>query len=192
MELKWRLAFSIFIFGAIVAWINSALPFAAGDQPKVVQTKLFMSKDGVHPGETVALALKLAIAPGWHINAPEQVDIFLIPCSFEVSESSEYRLIDKYYPPAERGKFSFSENELAFYAGEIYLGVLLEISARAKPGKIKINSSFTYQACDDRSCLPPETILLEVEIDVVPFEKSTKEINSEIFAHMNFKKGKEI
>lgn len=180
--------FFILIIGLVMVLV---LPLYLGGQPKVVQVKLFLSKDGVHPGETLALALKVEIAPGWHINAPEQVDPFIVPCSFEVSESFTYRLIDRYYPPAERGKFSFSENELAFYAGEIYLGLLLEISAKAQPGKIKINSSFTYQACDDNSCLAPETVPLEAEIDIVPYEKKTKAINSEIFSHIKFKKGEE-
>lgn len=161
-------------------------------QVKVVQTKLFLSKDGVHPGETVGLALKVEIAPGWHINAPEQIDPFLIPCSFEISESSDYQAIDNYYPPAERAKFSFSENELAFYAGEVYLGALLKISDNVPLGKIKIRGSLTYQACDDTSCLAPETLPLEAEVEIVSSEQPTKKINSEIFAQIKFRldKGK--
>lgn len=180
----------IFIF--IGAKMTSTPTIDFDGQPEVVQAKLFLSRDGVHPGEIIALALKLEIAPGWHINAPEQIDPFIIPCSLEISESPDYQTIDNYYPPAERGKFPFSENELAFYAGEVYLGVLFKVSDNIRPGKIKIRGHLTYQACDDTSCLAPETLPLEAELEIVSPEQPTKEINSEIFAQIKFRldKGK--
>jgi thiol:disulfide interchange protein DsbD len=167
----------------LAGWISSA-------QPKVLQTKLFLSRQAVHAGENIALALKLEIAPNWHINAPGLTDEFLIPCSLEVSDTANYHVLEYYYPPPEKGKFPFSEQELTFFAGETILGALLEIPATVSPGKIKIQASFTYQACDDRSCLPPETRPLEAEIEVVPPDQPTEELNPEIFSQLKFSRTK--
>ncbi len=182
-KIGWLWLFFLFWWGITVSTFGSNLQ----SQPKVVQTALFFSRSAVHPGEIVGLAVKLDITPGWHINAPEQADEFLIPCSLEIPTSPDYQVIEYYYPPAERGKFSFSETELPFFVGEVYLGVLLQVPAAAKSGKIRIKGSLTYQACDDRSCLAPESLPLEAEIEVVPTDQKTTEINAEIFTHIQFK-----
>ncbi len=161
-------------------------PFSSS-QPMVLQTKVFLSQSAVHPGEKIGLALKLEIAPGWHINAPEQFDEFLIPCALEISEAPDYRVVEYYYPPPERGKFSFSEAELTYFVGEVYLGVLLEVPATVRPGKVKIKGSFTFQACDDRSCIAPETLPLEAEIEVVPPSQPVSRLHPEIFSQIKFK-----
>ena len=48
-------------------------------QPKVLSTTVFLSKNGVLPGEEIRVALQLDIEKGWHINAHKPLETSLIP-----------------------------------------------------------------------------------------------------------------
>jgi hypothetical protein len=87
--------------------------------------------------------VRLAIGEGWHINAnPASLD-FLIPT--EVSG----RVRSVAYPKPERLRFSFADQELEVYRGQAKIRGEVEEAATV--------IELTFQACDDRRCLPPVT-----------------------------------
>ena len=53
------------------------------------------------------------------------------------------------YPPGESFKFTFAPEEISVYSGSATLTGELAAGERSL--------SLTYQACDDRRCLPPVT-----------------------------------
>ncbi len=162
--------------------------FSSGqDEGKVLTVQTFLSQDGVHPGGTMDVAFLLDILPGWHINGPELADQFLIACTLLVEEEDHIEVLELYYPDPETRVYSFSETELQIYEGKVVLGARVKAGESIAQGKNILKASFLYQACDDVSCLAPETLEFEIPFQVVPASADVKKINPEIFAQIKFR-----
>ncbi len=99
--------------------------------------------DGWRPFE-----VRLAIEEGWHVNAnPASLD-YLAPTTVAGT------VRELVYPPGDRLRLSFEAQPLAVYSGSVTLRGELAGGA----GRVRL----TYQACNDRSCLPP----VERDLDV--------------------------
>ncbi|HVT18063.1 MAG TPA: DUF255 domain-containing protein [Thermoanaerobaculia bacterium] len=88
-------------------------------------------------------ALDFQIRDGWHLQAnPASLD-YLIPTRVE----GQVRGLE--YPRPELVKFAFSDQALAVYTRQVT--VHGDVASQAATVRL------TYQACDDRRCLPPVT-----------------------------------
>jgi len=174
---------------AAYLWINlqAALPAAPGQENQVVSAEAVLARTAVLPGESFKLALRLRINPGWHINAHDLTDEFLFASDFALEEDDRFKVKEYVYPEPTRGRYEYSENELSVYEGEALIGVLVEAAKGLGPGPYKLEGSFIYQACDNRSCLPPKTIPVEVKVELVSDTQLAKDINQEIFEKIKFK-----
>ncbi len=92
--------------------------------------------------------VRLEIAPGWHVNANPASSEFLIPTEV----AGQVRSVR--YPPGELVRLAFADDELAVYTGEVVL--------TAEAAAIATAVGLTYQACNDRRCLPPVSLELPV------------------------------
>jgi uncharacterized protein YyaL (SSP411 family) len=109
---------------------------------KLVRTTLQTKGPGSGDGWR-AFELALEIQEAWHINAnPASLD-YLIPTKI----GGQLRNLS--YPPGESFSFAFAPEELSVYSGSVTIG------GELAPGEQTL--SLTYQACDDRRCLPPVT-----------------------------------
>ena len=160
---------------------------SAWAEGEVLEVKTYLSQDGVHPGGKIDIAFLLDIIPGWHINGPELADPFLISCALLVDERDAVEVIEIYYPVPETRSYSFSEVELQVYEGKVVLGARVKIDEAVSQGKKVLKASFLYQACDDVSCMAPETLQFEIPVQVVPATKEIKKINLGIFEQIKFR-----
>jgi len=154
---------------------------------EVVTVETFISQDGVHPGGTIDAAFLLDILPGWHINGPELADQFLISCTLLIEEDDDIEVLELYYPDPETRGYSFSDVELQIYEGKVVLGARVTIGNSIPLGKNVLKASFLYQACDEMSCMAPETLEFEIPFQVVPASKEIKQINPEVFSKIKFR-----
>ncbi|NIM58769.1 MAG: hypothetical protein GTO16_07470 [Candidatus Aminicenantes bacterium] len=154
----------------------------------ILTAKTLISHDGIHPGESFKVAFLLSITPGWHINGPKLDDEFLIPSELIIDEGDKIKVLKLYYPKPGTGRFDYSEAELPVYEGEILLGALIKVSDDIAQKKHSLKANFLYQPCDDRTCMAPKTLKLEIPFTVVPLSKETKEINKELFSKIDFEK----
>jgi thiol:disulfide interchange protein DsbD len=181
---------AISILGSFL-WPSVLLPGSSVEKNQeegVVTVETYVSLDGVHPGGTIELALLLDILPGWHIHGADLADQFLIASTLMIDENDEVKVLETYYPEAMSRLYSYSEIELKVYEGEVVLGAFLRINDDARAGQKTLKASFLYQACDDQSCMAPQTINLEIPFRVVAASTEVKEINKEIFSKIKFKK----
>ncbi|MCX7967678.1 MAG: protein-disulfide reductase DsbD family protein, partial [Armatimonadetes bacterium] len=116
-------------------------------------------------GEISPLKLKVKIAKGWHINAAEQQPN-LQPTQLSVeSKLTVAERID--FPKHKEVKFSFANEPIKVYDGELEIAVWL----RAKPdaeGEEVLNLRLRYQACDEKRCLMPTETKLQVPVKFEP------------------------
>jgi suppressor for copper-sensitivity B len=109
------------------------------------------------PGATARLAVWMEIDPGWHTNSHRPTFDYLIPTTLEIEPPAGWRVEGIDYPAGEHKTFSFEEQPLSVYEGRIGIVARLAVPEDAESGEVAIEAALTYQACDDRSCLPPVT-----------------------------------
>jgi hypothetical protein len=74
-----------------------------------------------------------------------------------------WRLEEVRYPPGERVELGFREGEMAVYSGAVTLTAELEPEAdHAGEAAFVVPVELDVQICNDRLCLQPETLRLEV------------------------------
>jgi len=183
MPSKKRLASRIFVFALAFLGSGAAL---GSRQDVITRMKIFLGRDAVYPGETFKAALQLSIGPDWHINANPVNDDFLIPTTLEFRADGNFKVLNTIYPPPLSARFEFSESEVFVYVESALVGVLFKAGDKVLPGTYKLKGALSYQACNDSSCLPPESLGVEFEVKVVDFETPTGAVNAEIFSRIRF------
>ncbi len=106
------------------------------------------------------LTIKIKIEPNWHINAHQPLQDYLIPTSVSLAGDGDgWQMGQVAYPQPLTKALGFQKGILALYEGNILLRAkLLKTGKSNRPIPIKIK----LQACDDKICLPPEKITLQV------------------------------
>ena len=167
------------IFAQILLAILMAIPAFA--QPKVMSTKVFLSKKGALPGQEIRVGLQLDIEKGWHINAHKPLETSLVPTEVVLETDPQFTLEKVNYPKPKRKKFEFVQGELAIYEGKVVIFMDLAVSAEATPGKGWIAGKIKYQACDDRSCLLPMEAVFSTSIPITEDPAKAYQTHPEIF-----------
>jgi thiol:disulfide interchange protein DsbD len=105
--------------------------------------------------------VEMTIAPGWHVNAHDPTDRFLVPTTLELTPPPGMRAGAVRYPTPVEKALDFADGKrLRLYEGRVRLEAPFEGSAQdASPLRAKLR----YQACDDTTCLPPRTVELTAE-----------------------------
>jgi thiol:disulfide interchange protein DsbD len=151
--------------------VTGATPDPAQNQnPVSVSAKI--DQNQLKPGQTAKLLIAVKIEPGWHVYALTQPPP---PRAAKVTidESGVFKLDGKVLQPkpkvyqdpnfSEPGKPFMSqafENEATFTAP-------IKVAGDAQAGAQKLIAKFSYQACDDHTCLRPTTKTFEIETTIV-------------------------
>ena len=155
-----RLAALVLIF--LAAGAGGLL--AAGRPAPKAAFDLRADRTAYDPGAAVRIAALVEVEPGWHVNSHQPTYDYLIPTSLELELPSGWRLEGIDYPPGELQRFAFEEAPLSVYDGRLTILARLRAAEEPFEGIRSIIARLTFQACDDRSCLPPETLARELEI----------------------------
>ena len=150
----------------------------------VVEIEVFNSYDKIHAGMELKIALCVDILGAWHINSNVPSEDYFEATNLSILSESFFSFSEIKYPKALSLFLEFSERPVSVFEGEIFIGGVIPIPEDVSLGKHKIPFQFTYQACDDRTCLPPETFEKEIFITVVDKETSIQKINTEIFTKL--------
>lgn len=149
-----------------LAWRAPTLAVAAGlalvcgaaAQPERVQKAeltLAADRSSYAPGEVARLVAVVEIEPGWHAQAHVPTFDYLIPTELRVEVPPGWSAGAVRYPEPDLARFAFAEEPLAVYEGRVRLFFEVEVPAAAPAGAAAVRATLRYQACDDRSCLPP-------------------------------------
>jgi len=99
------------------------------------------------------------IAPGWHINADEPLQDYLI--ATQLTGANERQLPDTVYPEPVTRTLGFQRAALSLYENAITVSATLPTDDDAdshQPVQLQL------QACNDKTCLAPETLTLSLPV----------------------------
>ncbi|HJQ67977.1 MAG TPA: protein-disulfide reductase DsbD domain-containing protein [Blastocatellia bacterium] len=156
---------AILLFSAIAVVSLSAVS-QAQTSASVVKVKPQESVYKIKPGATFQVAVVLEIDGGYHINSNQPAEKFLIPTTLKVETLKGLRANAVRYPKAKIQKFSFAEKPMSVFDGR----TVLRFTARALPtlagGSHTLKAKLTVQACNDEMCLRPQTVNVEIPLEV--------------------------
>ena len=99
----------------------------------------------------------LSIEAGYHIQSNKPKDANLIATNIVVTGPKSIKIGNPQFPVAKVVKLGFSNIPAAVFEGKI----TIRVPVSATKGKYR--AEIRWQACDDKSCLAPVTVVLDVE-----------------------------
>ena len=121
------------LFAATFALAFASAAWAQPSGPAVT-VKTLTETDGVHPGVAARAAVLVTIADGWHVNAHEPLDEFLVPTSLRLTEPADLTAVEVVYPEPDELAFSWSDEVILVYGGTFVIGVAVAIPESFQPG----------------------------------------------------------
>lgn len=128
------------------------------------------------PGSAVRLAAKMTIEDGWHTNSHTPTFDYLIATALRVTPPTDWPRATIEYPAGEMKSFAFADQPISVYDGQIVIFAGLEVPASVERGQHPVEVELRYQACDDRSCLPPVTTRTTVPLRVAEQGESSADL----------------
>ena len=179
---------SRFISVLCITIVLATLPGGAGAQfdlngsGKLVSTTAAASLSVFHPGSRGHIAVTAVVQDGWHINAHEPLDSYLIPTVLDVTPPDGIVVEKILYPPPEMMKLDISEDEMALYHGTAVFGAVLRIAEDTPPGEYEIRAALQYQGCNNLTCVEPASSTVRITIRVGTLDETTEPTHEELFA----------
>ena len=158
--------------------LSQPVPSQVPSGRDVVKPEIYVSLDPAAPGASFQIAVVMKIRPGFHVNAREKSEEYLIATDLKSELPPGFQAGEVSYPKGKLEKFTFTKIPLNVYQGTVTLRLPLAALANAPLGEQHIPLKLRYQACSSEICLPPVTLTLDATINVAA---SSKPAHQEIF-----------
>jgi thiol:disulfide interchange protein DsbD len=146
-----------------------AVAIAAGlaaAPPDPVVWKLAPLSKPVKAGARFQVKLAAAIEPGWHLYSLKPMAEGPIPTRIWVAEGQQFQLSGAVGAPEPvTVQDPALGMEVEMYEGEASFTLPVQAASTAA-GSQKLTVSASYQSCNNKLCLPPKTVKIDLPITV--------------------------
>jgi len=163
----------------VVLWPHE--PPQVPNAREVVAPVAYPSFDPVARGKSFQVAVVLKIRPGFHINAREKSEEYLIATDLKTSAPAGFQAGEVAYPKGELHTFTFTKKPLNVYQDTAILRLPLTVLPTAGAGEHHVPFKLRYQACSTEICLPPVTLDVDAKVNVVASPSAAKPAHAELF-----------
>jgi len=170
---------AILLFSALALGIALFAQVPSGKD--VVKPEIYASLEPVARGSSFQIAVVMKIRPGFHVNAREKSEDYLIATDLKAALPAGFSSGEVSYPKGKLEKFAFSKIPLNVYHDTVILRMPVTALASAPLGEQHIPLKLRYQACSNELCLPPVTLPLDATLNVTASATAAKPAHSEIF-----------
>src|SRR5467141_158241 len=169
----------IFLIGSLALCVALRSQVPSGRE--VVKPEVYASLDPAGRGSSFQIAVVMKIRPGFHVNAREKSEEYLIATDLKAALPAGFNSGEVSYPKGKLEKLTFSTTQLNVYQGNVILRMPLTALENALLGEQHIPLKLRYQACSSELCLPPVTITLDATLNVAASASAAKPVHAEIF-----------
>ena len=149
----------------------------------VVKPEVYASMEPAGRGGSFQIAVVMNIRPGFHVNAREKSEEYLIATDLKAQPPTGFTAGEVVYPKGKLETFTFSKKPLNVYQGKVVLLLPVNVLATAPLGEQHIPLKLRYQACNNEFCLPPATIPLEATVNIAASSTNAKPAHAEVFVN---------
>lgn len=127
-------------------------------------------------GAQVEIIAEARVEPGWHINSHQPAQRYLIPTELSLTVPPGVSAGPVQYPDAVPKRLKFAGGkELLLYEGTVPMRAALRVPEDYPGRRVRVEARLRYQACNDTTCLPPQTVAAEAFIPVAAREHQVRE-----------------
>ena len=155
-------------------------PGLAG-QTGIVEGQFVLPQQKFQSRQSYPILVMIMIQDGWHINSHQPLEKNLIPTEVNFGDTPGISFGRVSYMEPVLKKFSFSETPLSVYEGQVFFKSAITISPETADSVFQIRGKVYYQACNDISCLAPETVEFSVSIRSAAENEPTVLTNEDVF-----------
>jgi thiol:disulfide interchange protein DsbD len=121
----------------------------------------------VKPGARFNLNLIAQVESGWHLYSTKPLEGGPIPTRIWLAEGQPFELggAIKSDPPETIHDPNF-DMEVEFYEGQAEFSLPIHVASGAPDSARKLQIMASYQACNDKMCLPPKTVAIEAAVEI--------------------------
>lgn len=148
----------------------------------ILQPQAYVSLQPVPRGSAFEIAVVAKITPGFHVNAHEPSEEYLIPTKVTADLPPGITVVETDYPRGVMRAFLFSKTPLRVYETSFTVRMKLRAGNAAALGHQKIPLTVGYQACNQDSCLPPTKVPATAELEIAAVDTPAHPANADIFA----------
>ena len=148
----------------------------------IVQPQAYVSLQPVPRDHAFEVAVIAKIAPGFHVNAHQPSEDYLIPTKITAELPAGLRIVETTYPRGVMRGFRFTKEQLRVYEGSFTVRMKLRAESGAPIGKQKIALTIAYQACNQDACLPPTKVSAVAELEVAAADTPAHPANASVFS----------
>jgi hypothetical protein len=153
----------ILLLALVVCVLGAGLaPGAMKGSADVVKVSATPTTLNAAPGDEVAFAVKVNIQNTWHLYAHGDTTFI----GLDLVPDEDFVLTDfaAVYPEGHEGEF-FGE-KVTMIDGKEKISVTAKVPADLTPGEHALALKVTAQACDDKTCLAPAYIPVQIKLVV--------------------------
>jgi hypothetical protein len=147
-----------------------------------VKAKVFLSLDKLPAGGKCDFAVVLEVEDGWHINANPPSPETMIPTKVTVLSKHRAKQLETKYPKGADLTIEEFPEPVSVYEGNVIIRGELQAASDAAGKTEELEFQIKYQACNEKTCLPPKTLKLAGQIPVVKPGTPVKQINQKYFS----------
>ncbi len=134
----------------------------------------------VASGKPGMLELDFRVKEGMHINSNTPHSEFLIPTKLSFNAPTDLMISKVTYPAGQELALAFSpKDKLSVYTGDFHISAQVSATRTATTGPYTLHGELKYQACNDKSCFPPKTLPVVVQVQVEKAKKGTDGVTQE-------------
>lgn len=111
--------------------------------------------------KAVTVDVIATLKPGYHVNSNVSPTY---PLKVALADNGA-AVLDSVKFPAPK-KHTIAGETLSVFDGDIRLRLTFKVAPNAPVGRTMLTSKLSYQACDDRACLRPDSIELKLPLDI--------------------------
>lgn len=148
----------------------------AADSPLTVDVDV--GRPSLSLGDRTEVIVSVRLQPGWHVNSHRPELDFLIPTTIEFDLPHGVELARVDYPePVRRKLESLLNRELELYEGTFQIRAELAYRSAVRAGRV--GATLRYQACNDKVCLRPASLVIPVDLQLLPANSGERSAGGE-------------
>lgn len=121
----------------------------------------------VKAGARFNVKLLAEVQDGWHLYSLKPMVEGPIPTRIWIAEGQPFSLAGAVQAPDPQVMQDASFGmEVELYEGEAVFTLPVRVASGAAPGAQKLVVSASYQSCNNKLCLPPKTVKVEVPVTI--------------------------
>ncbi|CAG0948790.1 Thiol:disulfide interchange protein DsbD [Phycisphaerales bacterium] len=187
--LQRTLTWAAVVVGILAVLFTGPRVQAQGEPPVTVSVE--SDRTGVRPGDQFVIAVIFDHAPGWHVHTndpkipPSWGGFLAIPTEIAVGETPGVVIGAVQWPKVATIPVDLAGTGVPTPYGVFEGSAVAFVPVTVKPdatGKITINLNVSYQACNDRTCMIPESESRLIEQPILgENERSVASVRPDLF-----------